>query len=200
MDVDGFLANLESRRGKMESYSARFVQTKTLDLFGETKISTGTILYKAPQRMIWKYQTPDRTQMLLERESVSFYFPELEQIEIYPVERGGGASGFFFAFEAGAEELKEGFEISIGASTDEKTNRVDLAPRAGSIADQVSGITLWLDRSDYFPRKIRIREISGDTTRVEFSEIAVNEPIADNEMQFDAPEGTTIIENDAGGF
>lgn len=198
MDVDGFLRDFEEHRGGVTTYSARFVQTKTLELFGETKVSTGSVLYKAPQRIIWKYEAPDRTQMRIERESVSFYFPELEQIEIYPAAQGKDASGLFFAFEATAAQLRDNFEISLGAS-EESVCRVELEPKSQSGALPVAGITLWLGRSDYLPRKILIREGSGDSTMIELSAIHVNEPIGDEEMEFDAPEGTRIIRNESGG-
>lgn len=149
--------------------------------------------------MMWNYKTPDIMQMRLRSESVSFYFPDLEQIEVYPMSGKGGGAGFFFAFEATADELKESFEISVAAGGG-KTNRIDLLPKAESVASQFAAVTLWLGEHDYLPRKILIRDKMGDSTTIELSEIKVNEPIADGEMEFNAPEGTTIIEGDSGGF
>jgi outer membrane lipoprotein-sorting protein len=199
IDVDSFLRDMENKRGKVETYSARFVQVKTIALFDETKTSTGTLLYKAPQKMIWKYETPDKTQMRIEAESVAFYFPELEQIEVYPIKESGGASGFFSAFETGAEELKKNFEVSAYVATD-SIYRVELVPKSEPVSSQISQITLWLKVSDYLPRKMRILEISGDSTAIDMSEIRINEPIADDELEFDAPKGTTIIEGDSNIF
>ena len=197
--VDGFLQDFAKHRGNVETYSAKFVQKRTLGLFGESRISTGEVFYKNPQKMIWKYQTPDKTQMLLGPESVSFYFPELEQIEVYTVKEGDEASGFFFAFEAGADELKKIFEISAG-DEGEKVRKVELLPKAGSGQSQLAAITLWLDRSDYLPREILIRDQTGDTTEIKLSEVEVNEPIADDVMKFNAPEGTTIVDGDSSAF
>lgn len=199
VDIDGFLRELEMKRGKINTFSARFVQKRTLAMFDEIKISKGILLYKAPRQMIWKYTEPDKTQMRLERDSVAFYFPDLEQIEIYPADRNGGNANFFFAFEASADELKESFEVAAGAGGEELT-RIDLTPRAGQAPSQLKGLTLWLDDSDYLPRRIFIRDTSGDTTEIELSEVRVNEPIADEDLQFDAPQGTKIIENEPGGF
>ena len=199
VDTDGFLRDFEQKRGEINTYTARFVQKKILTLFEETKISNGALYYRAPQQMTWKYSRPDKTQMRINRDSVSFYFPELEQIEVYPLDKGGGASSFFFAFEASADELKENFEISIGAAG-EDLHRVDLSPKSGPLAQQLRGITLWLGKTDYMPRKILIRDISGDTTEIALSEIRVNEPIADDEIEFDAPEGTEIIQMRSGAF
>ena len=149
--------------------------------------------------MIWKYQTPDIMQMRVDREGVSFYFPDLEQIEIYPSNGSAGGSGFFFAFEATGEDLRESFEITVSAGKN-KTSRIDLLPKSGAISSQLGAITLWLDESNYLPREILIRDKMGDSTTIELSDIKVNEPIADDEMEFNAPEGTTIIEGDSGGF
>jgi outer membrane lipoprotein-sorting protein len=38
-----------------------------------------------------------------------------------------------------------------------------------------------------------IKELSGDITEIELSEMRVNEPIPDEKLKFDAPEGTEII-------
>jgi outer membrane lipoprotein-sorting protein len=137
VDVDRLLQDLEDRRGEINSYGARFVQKKTLALFDEEKISTGVMLYKAPRQMIWKYDTSDKTQMRIDGESVSFYFPELKQIEVYPAERGKGVSHFFFAFEASADELKESFEVFIGAVDNERLTRIDLVPKSDPIASEL---------------------------------------------------------------
>ena len=89
--------------------------------------------------------------------------------------------------------------VSVAAG-DENTNRIDLLPKSESVASQFAAVTLWLRENDYLPRKILIREKMGDSTTIELSEIKVNEPIADSEMEFNAPEGTTVIEGDSGGF
>ena len=199
INVDCFLQDMESKRGKVETYAAKFVQVKTIVLFEESKMSSGVLLYKAPQKMIWKYEEPDKTQMRIEAESVAFYFPELEQIEIYPIGESGGTSSFFSAFETGAEELKHKFEVSVYAA-EENVYRVELVPRSEPVSSQVSQITLWLEASDYLPRKMRILEVSGDSTAIELSEIRTNEPMADDELEFDAPEGTTIVKSDSDIF
>ena len=198
VDIDRFLKDLEENRGKIETYSGKFVQKRTLELFGETRISTGNLLYKTPQRMIWKYQTPDVMQMRLTREAVSFYFPDLEQIEIYPSSENTGDSGFFFAFESSAAQMKKNFEITV---SDGKNGayRVHLLPKSETLSSRLTAITLWLDKSDYLPRKILILEKMGDSTLIELSDIKVNEPLGDDEMEFNAPEGTTIIEGGSGG-
>ena len=200
VDIDGFLNNFEKQRGDVNTYSARFVQEKTIALFDERKVSSGVILYKAPRQMLWKYETPDKTQMHMDGESVSFYFPDLEQIEVYGMEDNSGASHFFFAFEASADELKENFDITLGASGDEHVNMVQFRPTSEPTASQLQNITLWLRKSDYLPQRILIHELSGDSTKIELSEILVNRPLSDKELKFDAPEGTEIIKSGAGMF
>lgn len=199
VDTDGFLQEFESQRGKVSSYEARFVQKKTIALFDEEKISTGSVIYKAPRMMIWKYETPDRTQMRIDSKTVSFYFPELEQIEVYSLEASTGASYFFFAFEATGAELKEHFDVMVGAA-DEDFNRVSLTPKANKEIAGLQEITLWLGKNDFLPRKIIIHERSGDTTEVKLADISLNEPVPDEELEFDAPPGTEIIEAGKNGL
>jgi outer membrane lipoprotein carrier protein len=199
IDVDGYLRDFESGRGTIATYAADFVQIKMLTLFDETKVSSGRLFYKAPERMIWKYETPDRTQMRVERDVVSFYFPALEQIERCPLGDSGSASPMFYVFEASADELMKSFDISIGVGA-EQVNRIDLVPKQDPLASQFERIILWLGKSDYLPRKVTIREVTGDTTEIQFSNIRVNEAITDEEMQFDAPEGTPVVECGSGAL
>jgi outer membrane lipoprotein-sorting protein len=200
VDAESFLHTLEKQRGKVDTFAARFVQKKRLALFDEQKTSAGVVLYKAPRRMIWKYETPDKTQMRIDGRSVSFYFPELEQIEVYPSEESGGASPFFFAFEATADEIKKSFDVSVVCGGAERLSRVELSPKSEPLASELQSITLWLGESDYLPRRIRINEISGDVTEIELIEGRINGPIADEELKFDAPEGTEVIEAGPGGL
>lgn len=191
--TDDFLRDFENQRGKVTSYSARFVQKKTLALFDESKISSGSVLYKAPRQMLWKYEAPDKTQMRIDEESVAFFFPDLEQIEIYALEQSQGASYFFFAFEASADELKEKFDITVDTAAADTANRVRLVPKGVPLTSQLNDLTLWLRETDFLPQKILINELSGDSTEIELSGINANEPIDDDELKFNAPEGTEII-------
>jgi outer membrane lipoprotein-sorting protein len=149
--------------------------------------------------MIWKYETPDKTQMLVTNKAVSFYFPSLEQIEVYRMDQGKGAAPFFFAFEATVEEIKENFIIS-GPAKNQGLNRVELLPKTDPLASEVKNVVLWLSEKDYLPRKILITEVTGDTTEITFSNIEINRPISDKELQLDAPEGTEVIEGDESGL
>ncbi len=193
-----FLQELERERAKVETFAARFEQKKTVALFDEVKTSTGLLLYKTPYQMIWKYESPDKTQMRIDRESVSFYFPQLEQIEVYPMQPGQSGSYFFFAFEATADEVEKNFEVSEPEKRD-KFTVLRLAPKTDPLASQLRSITLWL-AEDYLPRKILITEVSGDTTEVTLTDVRTNELIPEKELVFDAPEGTAIIRSEAGAF
>ncbi|GAB4331663.1 MAG: hypothetical protein Kow0099_03060 [Candidatus Abyssubacteria bacterium] len=197
-DACAFLEKLERQRQKVETFSAHFEQKKTVELFEEVKTSTGILLYKTPHQMIWKYESPDNTQMRIDRESVSFYFPQLEQIEIYPLQQGQSASYFFFAFEATARELDENFEVSPPEQQNQLT-AVQLKPKTDPLASQLRSITLWL-ADDYLPRRIMITEANGDTTEVTLTHVRINEPIPDKELAFDAPEGTEVIKTEPGAF
>ena len=199
VDLDGLLQTMQKHREKVDTYKARFVPTKTLELFGQQKSSSGVVLYKAPRQMIWKYTAPDRTQMRINSESVSFYFPELEQIEIHSSEKGRGAS-FFFAFEATVDELKKNFSITDYSVFEGMLKRMDLSPKSDTVAPGLQSIILWLRTPDYLPEKILIREVSGDATEIELSDISVNIPVTDKELNFDAPEGTEIIRAGSGFF
>lgn len=192
-----FLQKFQERRQEVQTFAANFVQKKTLTLFDQEKISTGRVLFKTPHRMIWKYETPDKTEMLVTRDAVSFYFPSLEQIEVYEINEGKGAAPFFFAFEATADEIKENFAIS-GPFDVDKLDRVELTPKTEPLASEVKNVTLWLADADYLPRKILINENNGDTTEILLSDIQINQPISDEKLQLEAPEGTEIIREHSG--
>jgi outer membrane lipoprotein-sorting protein len=133
-DVGVFLKDFEQQRRGVKACTARFVQNKTIAVFDENKISTGAVLYKAPRQMLWQYEEPDKTQMRMDGETVSFYFPELEQIEIYEMDESRGAAHFFLAFEASADELNDNFEITLEDSGDERLKKVRLIPKTEPIS------------------------------------------------------------------
>jgi outer membrane lipoprotein-sorting protein len=191
-----FLEQFERKRKKVETFAADFVQKKTLPLFDEEKISTGQVLFKTPHRMIWKYTSPDKTEMKVTNESVSFYFPALEQIEVYRMEQGKGAAPFFFAFEATAGEIKENFTLAGPVGAD-GLQKVELHPKTDPLAAEVKSVALWLAEADYLPRKILIHEVTGDTTEITFSNVRINQLISDEELEFDAPKGTAVIEGNS---
>ncbi len=197
-DAQGkFLEKFQQKRRNVATYQADFTQKKTLSLFGEEKVSSGEVLFKTPHRMIWKYQRPDRTEMLVTDKAVSFYFPSLNQIEVYKMTDGKGAAPFFFAFEATADQITENFSL-VGPVDEGGLERIDLTPTKDPLASEVKTVVLWLSNKDYLPRKILINELSGDTTEITLSHARINKAIADEQLDFNAPKGTEIIEESSG--
>jgi len=69
---------------------------------------------------------------------------------------------------------------------------LDLDPKTKSIAKRVKHIRIWIDKKTYLTTKFEYTEGDGDTTRYEFTNIRINEPIAHDKFVLNLPPSVRV--------
>lgn len=207
-ELDAFLAKLDEARAHLTDFSAAFRQLRYASLFDDTKLSTGRVTYRAPDEMLWEYQTPDRSFLRLGKEDVRFYFPLLEQIEVYPRGAQGNMSSLMDSFNGGAGALRETYEITLhppgsGHATIDGADvevpdapGLRLTPLDAALLEQFSRVDFWVRPDTFVPCLLIIEEPTGDRTTFHFTEIRTNQGLDDAALDFHAPPDTEVIRVD----
>lgn len=189
----GVLAAHCRARDTTETLRARFVQTKVFTAIGEEERSSGVLYYRKPDRLRWEYSTPDRSWTVIAGDRGWAVFPGIRQVQRFEVGRsraekilstiGFGECGSAFA---------EAFDTTLASGT-RGAPVLSLAPRRPELAASFTRIELTLDAKDHLPRDILLHETTGDTTRIELSDVKRGVAIEGSLFQFTAPEGYSVV-------
>lgn len=204
-DLDSFLHELDQRRPQIADITATFRQAKYAALFEDTKVSSGEFVYRAPVDMLWKYEKPDQSFLRVSADDVRFYFPLLEQIEVYPLDDKRNMTSLMSSFNQDSAQLRKQYEITFlprgSAKLDfageavafPESPGIRLVPTDEGLAAQFSQIELWVEPDSFVPCAIIITEPTGDRTTFLFSDIHTNSGVDDAALAFHAPPGTDVV-------
>ncbi|HET7370452.1 MAG TPA: outer membrane lipoprotein chaperone LolA [Gammaproteobacteria bacterium] len=182
------VARLQHFLNDVETLKADFTQTVTHSTLPGATQSHGTVLIKRPNRFRWNYAAPNKQVIDSDGEQIWIYDAELEQVTVKPLKAALASSAALLL--SGQGSLNEGYRI-IDSGTEGGLDWVTLSPKKSGAA--FSKIRIGLG-----PETIRVMELTGanlgQVTRIEFDNVARNEPIADKVFQFTPPPGADVIE------
>jgi len=189
------LRRMESVYGKLESYRAEFRQESETRVLQRRKESTGELFFQKPDQMRWSYRTPEKKDIYLSENQMTIYMPERNTVFLQPLQDAlsGAAPARLFL---GPAALSETFRISRAepGTDDPETTCLRLTPRKkGGMS--VEEILLWVDNSDFLPRKSRSRDIMGNVTTLHFLQGKTNVKLPGEIFRFQAPPEAEIVEN-----
>ncbi len=191
------LDSYEAAKKELSSMTADFVQKKIFTLFEETDKSEGKVLFKKPDQVLWRYESPSPSETFLVGEDSWSVIPATKQVQKIHV-AGGNASRIFQILGLGKSEerLDKSFEIKeIPAAEDEKGYKLlSLVPKVDSLKPYYSEIIVKLSIQDFLPRQVTLKEQSGDITEIILNNLETNEPVEDSVFEFKVPEGYQLID------
>ncbi len=184
--LDHFVTELSSMR-------AGFVQT-VIDGNGTVvDESEGTMAMLRPGRFRWDYSLPYEQHIIANGKRLWIYEPDLDQVTIKPYEAAVGETPALLL--SGDASVFERFSVNELDITDSKYEWLLLQP-----LDQESGyesIQIGFDQSGL--RVVRFSDDFGYHTQLEFVDIEANVALAEDEFEFQQPEGVEVI-SDPGLF
>lgn len=185
-DADAVLARLDDFTRQLETFTADFEQTLYDESSEPLQSSSGRLQIKRPGKFFWRYEKPDRQDIVTDGNTLWLYDHELEQVTVSPVDER--LSGTPLVLLTGGAPLGEEFDIeALGAS--EGIDWLQLTPReTDSDFEQVylglgAGGVVAMELQDSF----------GQATQIRFSNVQSNQPIDDAVFAFTPPDGVDVI-------
>lgn len=192
---ESFLSDFTKSRASLHTLRATFIQTTTTP--DEEIISTGTIVYTSPKRIIFRYDDPELYYMLDGLHAYE-YDAELQQLQIFEMEDRPETEALFLGFENNAQRLREAYRVRIlPAEPGEEGVTLELQPKEPD-AEMVffESLTLHLRALDFLPESIYIRNDAESSVRYEVGEYVLNVSLDADEARLFLPEGTVIIRDE----
>lgn len=175
-----------------QSLQADFRQEKELALLAKPEVSTGTFTYSKPNNVLWIYDAPKHVEMLITKGTLTTYYPDLKKAETLDVRRFQDRIFKYMGATGAIDELGQYFDFTFVDNAASPVWTLDLNPKTRVIAKRVRHIKLAIDKKTYITTKIEYTEGDGDITRYEFTNVKLNQPVAQSRFTLNLPPNVRV--------
>jgi outer membrane lipoprotein-sorting protein len=185
--LDEVIKRVQEQQKKTNTIEADFRQEKILSLLAKPEVSTGRFVFSKPDKVLWMYDAPRRVEMLISNGILTTYYPDLNKAEQLEVKRYQDRIFKYMGASGAIDDLAIYFDFTFTNRADTPLYLLDLTPKTKGIAKRVQHIRIWIDKKSYLTTKFEYTEGDGDITRYEFTNVKVNEPVAQNRFVLNLP-------------
>lgn len=172
------LARIEREAAGVHTLASDLVQEKRLSIFQETLVSRGRFYYERPDRLRWEILEPARAGFSLRGSQGRRWRDRGNLSESFEVAREPGlkvvAEQLLAWARADLEGLSRQYRLVVVATAPPAVRLVPLAAGAEAYVEEIT-VTFAADARHV--AAVDVREAGGDTTRIRFSNVAVNGPL-----------------------
>jgi outer membrane lipoprotein-sorting protein len=177
--------------GRLQGLRAEFVQTRTVALTGEEIEARGMLAFRPPASFRLAFAGPDPQEVVVQGDSLWVVLPAERQALRYPFDPGAPGSEVFVLFGPSGRRLDEVFRVET-EPWDGHPDALLLTPRSGEAGQPVEEMRLVVDARG-LPRRLFLREVTGDTVVFDFVRVEVDPPDLDRDLRLRLPPGTEIL-------
>lgn len=192
LSLDEITARTQRVYEKTTGLKANFTQETTIKSMGRTEREEGVFYFKNPRRMVWDYTKPKTKKLVINPQTAWFYIPEDGVVYIQDAE-GVFKSRIGIRFLSGLGKLQEDFRCAFAAPehVDREGNYLlKLAPREADFG--IGELFVAIDKETFHISRLSFADTYGNTTRLYFRNIKINNKLPDEMFSFSPPPGTEI--------
>src|SRR3954447_15341535 len=185
--LEEVIRKVQQAQKSTKTLQADFRQEKELALLSKPEVSTGTFTFSRPSNVLWVYDAPKRVQMLIANGMMTTYYPDLRKAEQIDVRRFQDRIFKYMGATGAIDELSQYFDFTFIDNAASPTWTLDLTPKNRVVAKRGRHIKLAIDKKTYLTTKIEYTEGDGDVTRYEFTNLKINQPVAQSRFTLQLP-------------
>jgi outer membrane lipoprotein carrier protein len=185
--LEAVIKKVQEQQKKTTTLQATFKQQKEMALLAKPEEATGTFVFSKPNNVLWSYDAPKRVQMLITGGTLTTYYPDLQKAERIDVKRFEDRIFKYMGASGAIDELGKFFDFTFTDTSTSPFWVLDLSPKSRAVARRVRHIKIWIDKTTYLTSKFEYTEADGDVTRYEFTNIKLNEPVAQSRFTLSLP-------------
>jgi outer membrane lipoprotein carrier protein len=187
------LQDLETKYSRAATLMAEFKQVNTSAAMGNTKISSGYVLFKRPDKIRWETIRPDKNLMISDGKRFWFYTPPFDETENGQViERKSSEIKSKLANDLLSATFSAAVKVNGLKITQEAPSTFLLVPRKGS-AGSVAQARIEVDTGNKLITKVFLSHKGGNTSEITLSKIELGKDLADHQFIFELPPKTDRV-------
>lgn len=179
VDTNSFFDAWFNAQKKLRTWSADFVQTRSLKVLVQPLVAKGRLWFSAPNQFRWEIGDPPQTIALRQKDQLFVIYPRLKRAEIYPLagketEQWRDALALLDAgFPQNRAEFERQFRLLSVADTNETTEAV-LQPKGTMARKFMNEIRLTFKTLDFSLKAMEVRFSDGSSLRNDFTNSVMN--------------------------
>lgn len=183
----------------LQTWSADFIQTRTLKSLTEPLTAKGRVWFEAPERFRWELGQPPETIAVCARTNLLLIYPMLERVE--RISLAGNQTGpwrdALAMLEAGFPRseaaLRDRYEV-LSQTVSNQTCRLLMTPRSAAARRMMPHIEIDFDTQDHSLRGTEMEFGDGSTMRNDFNHIVLNPKLDESLFTPQIPADYTVVE------
>jgi outer membrane lipoprotein-sorting protein len=183
----------------VHSWSADFLQTRTLKSLAQPLTSSGHLWFSAPNRFRWELGSPAQTIAVRAPTELLILYPRLRRVERFPLT--GGQTGpwrdALALLEAGfprsQAELEARYDI-LSQTASGETGELVLQPKSAAARRMIPQLKIDFDTKDASLRGTELQFADGSSMRNDFKNATLNPKVDEKMFNPEIPPDYKVVE------
>jgi len=191
-DQDAVLTAWFAAQTNVQSWSADFVQTRTLKTLTQPLTARGHVDFVAPDKFHWALGEPARTIALRSGDEMFVIYPLLKRAERYPLGENTPKQlrDMMSLLQAGFPRSRAEFEAQFQVRSLTETNgdwRFALQPKSKFAAQLMPELQISVATNDFSLTRTELIFVDDSRMRSDFTNAVVNPPLAEKLFEWTPP-------------
>ncbi len=178
-DISDMLSRLGEKVSRFKTLKTDFVQEKKLAIFKKKVIMKGRIYLKKPNTIAWHVDIPVKYSVLITDKVIRQWDEDTDQVQEIPISKNP-------VFKIVLIQLTTWFSGNYGSLMDDYTVKVlqqrpyifEFIPNEKNFSRKiVKSVTITFREDEKYLQQIKILEMSGDSTTINFEHTVIDVPI-----------------------
>jgi len=187
------VARVQKAYTQLQSLRADFTQTSKVPSVSRARVDSGTLELKKGGKMRWDFAKPEVRHFISDGKTLWIYTPAEKQVIQSSLQ--AGASQTALNFLQGLGDLTRDFTPSLATEAEFQKpgmSALHLAPKEN--IGMLKRLTVLVSNADGIVQEAVVKDHMGSLTRIVFSQLKINAPIADGRFDFKVPTGVELIQ------
>ena len=182
----------------LQSWSADFIQTRSLKVLAQPLVSAGKVWVK-PGEFRWELGQPVQTIVLRRPDQLLIVYPRLKRAEKYPLDGvpSGPMKDALSLLDASLPRDRSTMEQNFRLLSATETNSIlqmTLQPRSDSARKFIGEIVIGFHTNDFTIAATEMKFADGSSLRNDFTNVVLNQPIEPKMFTAELPADYTVVE------
>lgn len=201
-DLAQVLARMNDAAKHLKTVTADLDYTTVTVLVNDRSTEHGQFFFDNPKNpeILIRFTNPDPKTFLYKHNEAQIYYPKLDRIEQYNLQRQSGLVQQFLllGFGTDANALKSNYNLRLVDEQDlqgESTALLELTPKQPEVRSQLTKIQLWISEDSWLPAQQQFFQPDGDYLIARYLGVKVNRPLPGSIFHIDAPGAQRVKKN-----
>jgi len=188
VSMDELFGRMQTAQAGVSTMESRFEQVKRSSLLAGEAVSQGVMYYQKSDLIRWEYLAPDPYTIPHPGRRLQRLLPAVAQAQDRRVARLRHRVFNFLVATEPLAKLKTHFQV-IARRGEPPTWTLVLTPLTQMIRKTIARVTVLVDKKTSLPAELLIEEADGDSTRIRFTSLTVNQALPDGIFRLQVPPG-----------